>query len=374
MKILHTQHLYAPQVGGSEEVIKQLSERLARRGHNVTVATASHPDRTTRQINGVAVESFAISGTSATRVRGAATEIKRYQDFLRQSGADVTVNSCAQSWSTDLTFPILAQIPSAKVLIPSGYSGLHQLLYLPYYYRLPRYLRQYDQLIYFSENYQDKQFGDRHGIKNYTVIPNAAAEEEFSVVPLGFRQKYKITTRYMAVTIGNHYQGKGHQRVIDAFRALNRDDVSLIIIGKPVEAAHDSCYDQCQKAAATDSRIHTLVLDRPWLISALQEADLFLFGSLVEASPLVIVEAMASKTPFVSTNCGCVSDYADYGRVVDDVAAMAQATQQLLEDQKERERLAAAGYQQWQQHQTWEKVVDQYESVYQSLVRPHVDA
>ena len=40
MKILHTVEFYHPSVGGMQEVVKQLSERLVRLGHNVTVATS----------------------------------------------------------------------------------------------------------------------------------------------------------------------------------------------------------------------------------------------------------------------------------------------------------------------------------------------
>src|SRR5262249_25311677 len=45
LRIVHTVQMYHPHVGGSEEVVKQLSERLAARGHSVTVATGSLPER-----------------------------------------------------------------------------------------------------------------------------------------------------------------------------------------------------------------------------------------------------------------------------------------------------------------------------------------
>ena len=45
MKILHTVEYYSPSVGGAQEVVRQVSEQLTRRGHTVTVATSFHPDR-----------------------------------------------------------------------------------------------------------------------------------------------------------------------------------------------------------------------------------------------------------------------------------------------------------------------------------------
>jgi glycogen synthase len=37
MKILHTVEFYSPSTGGAQEVVKQLSERMAEKGHVVTV-------------------------------------------------------------------------------------------------------------------------------------------------------------------------------------------------------------------------------------------------------------------------------------------------------------------------------------------------
>ena len=42
MKILHTVEYYAPSVGGAQEVVRQISERMVQRGHQVTVATTAN--------------------------------------------------------------------------------------------------------------------------------------------------------------------------------------------------------------------------------------------------------------------------------------------------------------------------------------------
>src|SRR5262245_59549021 len=59
MRILHVSPGYYPVVGGSEVHIQELSERLSRRGHDVTVLTtqAAVPGGTTplEMINGVRV-------------------------------------------------------------------------------------------------------------------------------------------------------------------------------------------------------------------------------------------------------------------------------------------------------------------------------
>ena len=64
MKILHTVEYYQPSVGGAQEVVRQISERLVQRGHEVKVATTVHPGRSAKIINGVRIAEFDIKGNS----------------------------------------------------------------------------------------------------------------------------------------------------------------------------------------------------------------------------------------------------------------------------------------------------------------------
>ena len=369
LRILHTQQLYFPRVGGSEEMVKQLSERLALRGHAVTVATAHDRGRRWQSMNGVRVEGFHLAGNSATGIRGRPSEIERYQRFVQDGDFDVMLNSCAQIWSTDLVFSLLPRLRCGKVLAPSGYSGLGKPIFRGYFENLPAILRQYDHIIYFSANYQDKHFGDAHGIHHFSIIPNAASEDEFLRPPLGFRARYEIRTKHMLLSVGNHYAFKGHRFVIEAFRRLGRSDTTLVILGHPVVTRLAGCYPSC-RLAALHPRIKVLTVPRPWVVSAFQEADLFVFGSRVEASPLVILEAMAAGIPFVTTNCGNVLDLKACGRIVESPSEMAREVSALLENQEARQDLGGTGHRTWRENHTWENVVDQYEQVYRMVARP----
>ena len=51
-------------------------------------------------------------------------------------------------------------------------------------------------------------------------------------------------------------------------------------------------------------RILILNIDREETVAFYQTADLFLFPSNIECSPIVLFEAMASKTPFLVTDVG----------------------------------------------------------------------
>src|SRR4051794_1989145 len=113
MKVLHTVEFYHPSTGGAQEVVRQISERLANRGHDVTVATSRLVNRSNAELNGVRIESFAISGNAAS---GCVGETERYRDFLLSGDFDIMMNYAAQQWATHLVSPVLHQIPYRKVI------------------------------------------------------------------------------------------------------------------------------------------------------------------------------------------------------------------------------------------------------------------
>ncbi|MEK7498577.1 MAG: glycosyltransferase family 4 protein, partial [Patescibacteria group bacterium] len=259
MRILFTVEFYEPRKGGAEEVVRQLAERLVKRGHIVTVATSVVSERVEKTIHGVSIEEFQLSGNSAKGIRGTDEEKKRYQDFLISGGFDVIVNYAAQIWCTDLTFSILKKVKAKKVFIPCGYSRLRSPAYKVYFDTLPEYLKQYDKLVYMSSNYQDYIFGEQYGVVDKAVVIPNGAGEEFLVEPLGFKKKYGITTPKMIISISNHYFAKGHLFVIDAFRKMHRKDTTLVVIGeRPSGRTWYSCYPLCKLNAFLNSHIRVL--------------------------------------------------------------------------------------------------------------------
>jgi L-malate glycosyltransferase len=119
------------------------------------------------------------------------------------------------------------------------------------------------------------------------------------------------------------------------------------------------------------------------VVSAYHSADLFLFGSNIECSPIVLFEAAASGTPFVSTACGNAAEIAQWtaageivptdrtpeGLVRTSAAAMAKVIEELMTDKPRMQRLRDAGIENWKQGFTWEKITLRYEELYLRLVR-----
>lgn len=381
MKILHTVQLYHPAVGGSEEAVKQLSERLVKRGHQVTVATAFHPQRKNKVLNGVKIEEFQISGNRVKGITAEEGEIKRFQDFILNSDFDIIMNYAAQIWSSDLVFPLLDKIKAKKFFVPCGYSALNNPKYRAYFKKLPDYLRQYEACIYLSKTYQDKLFADDHCLVNSIIIPNAANEDEFLKKDVGnFKAHYNIKNDFL-LSVANYYSGKGHHSVIKAYRLSEAKKLDLVIIGNAVRGG---CQYRCKQAALFTKllslgkkRIHLLSqVPREYAVSAYKQAKLFLFASKVECSPLVLFEAMAAKLPFISTNCGNSLELAKMSKnkIVATPKQMAEEIDYLLNNPEVYNEIADHSFKVWQRKFTWEKIVSQYERLYQPMTSISVPA
>lgn len=366
MRILHTVQLYEPHKGGSEEVVRQISERLVAKGHDVTVATAQDPTRTFSELNGVQVASFDIKGNSTSGVHG---DPEEYRSFVREFGADVILNYAAQIWTTDLSFDLLDGLTAKKVLVPCGYL-LDNPVFAEYYKALPAHLKRYDALVYMSRSYQDFRFGEQVGVGDKAVIiPNGASEEEFTAEVPSFKEAMGIKTPLMALAVSNHYHLKGHRRIIDAFIATGHKDTTLVIIGEHEGPPWANCYYSCRLRSWMDRRIRILQgVPRELVVAAYKEADVFVLGSDIECAPLVIYEAMAAGTPFVSTDCGNVKDNVTAGVIVDSMSAMTEAIKTFLEDPGLRQAYGERGREKWMRDHTWSRIADQYEALYMKLV------
>ena len=384
VKILHTAEFYAPSRGGAQEVVRQLSELLVQRGHQVTVATTRLPERRQELLNGVRVVDFDIRGNA---VRGIQGEAERYQEFLLQGDFDVMLNYAAQEWTADLAFPLLERLAYPAVLVPCGFSALNAPEYQEYYRQMPDVLRRYQRLVFHASQYRDIEFARRHGLQRLTIIPNGAAEYEFAAAQPSFRQRYNLPASLpLLLTVGSHTAAKGHRETIEAFRLARIDRAALVVIGNRI--AGRTCYNDCWRRALRArglslGRKRVLLLDPPRseVVAAYQAADLVVFPSNLEYSPLVLFEAMAAGVPYLSSDCGNAAEITQWGgggemletlplagdSVRVDPLILARAIERLLADPARRRALGQTGQSAWRQGFTWEKIALRYEALYQEL-------
>jgi glycosyltransferase involved in cell wall biosynthesis len=377
MRILHTAHSYAPDVSGVAEVVKQLSVRLARRGHEVHVATKQLGKLSAEEtLDGVHVHRFDVDGNAVTGMTGA---VDSYVRFVRSMTWDVMALHCAQTWTTDALLPHLDNVPSAKVFVGHGFSTLLNPRYRAYYESFAIALRQMDQIVALSELLEEVRFCAERGLPKPRIIPNGVDLTEWEAPTRGLRKSWKIANRPWILCVSNHSPIKGHPTFFNIVRRIRKQlpDAMGTIIGGYYPAAKWSlrrlgirggCWYRCRLEAGLKSNVELRWnVPRKDVVSSIQEADVVVITSWREASPLVILESMAAGTPWVSFNVGCVREHTG-GFVVNKREDMAEKVCQLLADATLRYELGSAGYQRVQKGHIWSEVTTKYEALYQQLL------
>lgn len=435
MKLLFCCETYWPHRGGVQEVMRQIAERMAAAGHDVSVATRVHPDRKTDVHNGVRIHAFEVTGNLVTGIRG---EIDCYRKFLVDFDGDAILIKAAQQWSFDALWPVLDHIKARKVFVPCGFSSFYEPAFKDYFRQLPEVLRKFDHLIFYAEHYRDIDFARANGITEFSTIPNGASETEFGRANRKdgrLRRELGIAENDLVMlTVGAPVSAKGHETVAAAFAQFDTGGrgATLILNGdwpatrfgtdriravlqrfgslnsmqkgirlfreagvrgvierlfpKPPDRRSEiaDCSDikpvKTNGAAAVapgKKAVLRIDLPRDKVVDAFFEADLFVFASKVEYSPLVLFEAAAAGTPFLTVPVGnsreivswtgggwiCPADVDERGYTKVSPAALAQEMQKAVRSPEYLRKLGDAGRRAWREHFTWARIARSYEQI-----------
>jgi len=189
------------------------------------------------------------------------------------------------------------------------------------------------------------------------------------------------------------------ERGIELFRELGFSGVASRLFPKPpdertqlakpslpsTEATRDisADADAPQTSVSADASppmqktVLRLDLPREKVVSAFFEADLFVFASRVEYSPLVLFESAAAGTPFLTLPVGnaaeivrwtsggwlCPADKDERGYVKVSPAILAREIEKGIRSPDNLRKLGAAGRQAWEDRFTWAKIAQSYERV-----------
>lgn len=134
------------------------------------------------------------------------------------------------------------------------------------------------------------------------------------------------------LTIGSLKQSKDHRTLLHAFARLSRPGARLMVVGDGV--LRPELETLAGELGIADRVIWAGFHLDPWPFYA--SANLFVLASQLEGQPIVLLEALASGLPIVSTDCPSgpreVLDDGRYGRLVPvgDVEALAEAMARAL--------------------------------------------
>ena len=148
-----------------------------------------------------------------------------------------------------------------------------------------------------------------------TLVENGVPTDRIAVVPYGIdRSIYFGTPRVKAkkgplklLFVGTLTQRKGIKYLVEALDLLPPGSVELTVCGRPV--------DDLQTFRNSSSTIHLFPsICTADLLQAYRAADVFVFPSLAEGFGQVLLEAMASGLPTISTENTAAPDLIDHGQ------------------------------------------------------------
>ncbi len=321
MRVLLTSPFFPPLNSGLANAVHQQATTLLALGHEVVVATGGDSRKSRKdEFTGIPVEEFSITGSRyfLHPVRG---EVASYIEFLEKSRFDIVIMNAWQNWATDLVLENYLNIPGKKYLyshcISTNLYFKHQpirsliryLAWRPYWRTLPAKLSKIDGMIVLADKGESSRFGDieiarKCGVPLF-VIPNTlspAALEELRRPLLGIGQRTQI------IAVGAYQWQKGFDFVLEAYAKTGfKNRLPLKFFGTNFTTYTPELQKLASKLGIGSEYITFLegVSDHA-LMQEYRNSILFLSGSHTECQPLVLLDANAAGTPFISRASGCI--------------------------------------------------------------------
>ncbi len=162
----------------------------------------------------------------------------------------------------------------------------------------------------------------------FQIVPNVVDMTLFHPAP----RSNVLTRRLLTVALLDPSHNKGIPVLLQALAQLHRSDWQLDIIGDgPARAGYEQLVKDLNLA---DKIVFHGIKPKAQVAEFMQQADLFVLPSLWENLPCVLIEAMASGLPIVSTLTGGIPEIVDdeIGYLVPpgDVQALAEALMKML--------------------------------------------
>ncbi|WP_239524481.1 glycosyltransferase family 4 protein [Halogeometricum borinquense] len=296
MKILQVTPRYPPQSGGVETHVREISERLVERGHDVTVLTADSGDggfRAERR-NGVHVRRF-----RSIAPGGAMHVCPQLAAAVRRTDADVV--HAHNYHSFPLFFAALGIGDRRFVVTPHYHGGSADSTrdkLLSAYHPVGRWaVRRADAVVAVSK-WERKQLATDFDV-DATVIPNGLDVDRFTSADPVERDRPYI------LTVGRLKEYKGVQHAIRALSELPEYD--LLVAGSG--PYHDE-LERIARQEDVEDRVEFLgYVDDEELPGLYAGADAYVTLSEFEAYGMTVAEALAAGTPCVVREAGALVDW-----------------------------------------------------------------
>jgi glycogen(starch) synthase len=382
MKILLHASSFAPHQGGVEELCDQLARQLRSLGHEVSILTMRWPrDLPAHEsVNATPVTRIHFRSTDGGVARRAAATLTvpftlaRTLVTLRRIRPDVVHTQCVSSaaWFVHLAARLL-RIPVVTTLqgeLTMDATGVYERS--PMTRAALRRAMRYSAAVTAcsqatlaeAERWAGVDLGERG-----SVIHNGVRTADFADVSppaVSSRSPYVLAVARLVP-----------QKGIDVLLEAERIRCSAGPITHRLVIAGDGTERERLEGLAAELGLadHVEFLggqDRTAIAAWFAGASAFVLPSRHEPFGIVVLEAMASRTPVVATRVGGVPEFAVDGVNAllvdgDDPSAMAAAVGRILADDALADELASAGARTAADHD-WSSITRRYEAVYDEVL------
>jgi glycosyltransferase involved in cell wall biosynthesis len=298
MKIAEVCPRYRPYIGGVETHVEELSRRLIRKGHEVTVLSTDPSGRLPR---GETIEGVAVKRFSAFAPGDSYYFSSSLRSFLKKAGDFDVVHAHGYH-----AFPAYyaASAKARKFIFTPHYHGhghtlFRDLLLKPYALLGRRIFDRADRVICVSEFEKSLVCRDFKCDDRVEVVPNGVNKAEFEGVepyPKGLK---------VILYVGRLEEYKGVQYAIRALPFLPWH--RLHIIGKgPYK---DTLAREAVAAGVIDRVAFMVEQTREELLRWYATADVFIMLSKFEAYGITVAEALTAGVPCVVANGSALSEF-----------------------------------------------------------------
>jgi len=330
MKILMLTWEYPPRiVGGIARVVHDLSHRLVKDGHEVTVVTykdANIPNlseyENDKGVEVYRVENYMITPNNFTdwimqlnfNLTAKATEIineKGKFDVIHAH--DWLVTYAAKTLKQSFKIPLVSTIHATEA---GRNSGIHD--------EVQRYINDTEWLLTYestdvivNSNYMKNELQRLFGLPydKISVIPNGVNLNLYSGIErdYNFRRMYAMDNEKIILYLGRLVYEKGIQNLISAMpKILDKyNDAKLVVAGKG--GMIDELRNQVNYMGIQNKVYFTGYLDSESVQKMYKCADVAVFPSTYEPFGIVALESMLSGTPTVVSDVGGLNEIIEHG-------------------------------------------------------------
>ena len=302
MKIAQVCPRYFPDIGGVETDVKEISERLVLKGHEVEVITTDP--------SGKLKKKDLINGVKVTRFKSFAPGNAYYfapQIYIYLKNHKYDVIHAHSYHALPALFAALSERKKKFVFSPYYHGGGHtpfrNLLHKPYKFFGKMIFSRADTVICISE-YEKRLVESDFNVAEKTIkIPNGLNLSEFE----NLKRQQKKEGEKILLYVGRLEEYKGVQYIIQSLPELQ--NFRLRIVGKgPYEKGLHNMAERFEVV----ERIEWLKnLSREELLECYANADIFLMLSSHESYGITVAEALASGTPCVVAKGSALDEFVD---------------------------------------------------------------